>query len=616
MKQTRLITRRALSVATVRPVQAALLFLCALLATSASAQNPTLHLQTTTNSSLEFIPGNQYLLGNSAQPLTINGMNNKPGVLALGRIHLQVIPDFFAPLTSTLSTVYCTQSEVNAVLQATCPTLSTYFHASDARRTTTGDYVVCGSVMHTSEFSNCGGQSYEDAFILRTNSQGNVIWYKRYRPQQTGNGVLRFNTIIEDASTGNLIVGGERISSDAFVMGTTATGNVLWEHNITATMVTQAQYYTSLPSTFTKIAAYTSPNIPRQGYVLTGPAQKYVQYSNYGANYGGGMLLVVDATGMIYTNVLMTEELNQSTGFMRTQGVADAFDNDVVLVGAAGGTYCGQHDELDLLLLKLDPINLGTPTFMKVYEHGSGGSCGGGTCSIGVSSSGTTVTVGQRRGDIFVGGYEADAYNAGTGAVYMQTSNIGVHNRYVPLNALHGTSTSAITYNSINRYPAYSGLVGNQPSFLIKDNTNSDCDQDTDPLEKDLDLQYVDNTESPLPIDEIQEDLVRFVLPDTLLHDCGYANRNAPTAIQTTVRSKGLVMAPNPAMEYVNIQLPLAVKDGTASVYDVQGRLVKSQSFTSANQLVRMNISGLTPGMYSVNVLSQGKVTRATFVKE
>ncbi len=615
MKQTLYINRQVRYTATGWSGRAAFLFLCLLLGTAAGAQNPTLHLQTTLNASLEYIPGNQYLLGNSAQAVFINGMNNKPGVIALSRIHLQVMPDNFAPRASNLSTVYCTQAEVNDVLQATCPTLSTYFHASDARRTFNDEYVVCGYVMRTSEFSNCGGPSYEDAFILRTDNRGNVIWYKRYRPQQTGSGVLRFNTIIEDATTGNLIVGGERISGDAFVMGTTGTGNVIWEHNITATIVTQAQYYTYLPSSFSKITAFSSSQLPRQGYVLTGPAQQYVQYQYSNANFGGGMLLVVDATGMIYTNKLMTQELNQNSGFMKTIGVADAFDEHVVLTGASGGTHCYQHDLQDLMLMKIDPVGLGTPTFMKTYQHGSGSGCSGGTCSVGVSSCGTTVTLGQRRGDIYVGGYEADLYNSGAGAVYMQTNNSGVHSRYVPLNASHGTSTSAITYNSRNGYPVYSGVVGYTPSFLIKDNYNSDCDPDTDPVEVDQDLQYVDNTESPLPIDAIQEDLVRFVLPDTILLDCGYANKQAPTAIQT-VRGKGLVIAPNPATDFVEIQMPLSMASGTINVYDVQGRLVSSRSFSSGNELVRLSVSGLMPGMYSVNVQSGGKASRATFVKE
>lgn len=257
----------------------------------------------------------------------------------------------------------CTVAEVSDYTGGNCASLSTNFSTNDARRTSDGGYIVCGRVTRTNEYSSCGGACYTDAFLLKTDSRGNPIWYKRYQPQ--GGGAFWYCSVIEDAASGNIIVGGQTPGADAFVMGTNSTGTVHWNHKITAVHATQQAF--GLPSRFTKVASYMSRKQQRY-YVLTGPAIVQVYGTNYNACYGGGMLTAVNAGGALAQNVQLTQDQNMN--HMKTSPVADAHDGNVVMTGSSGGTYCGPHDEWNMMLMKLDPLTL-APRFMKVYQSAS-----------------------------------------------------------------------------------------------------------------------------------------------------------------------------------------------------------------------------------------------------
>lgn len=94
--------------------------------------------------------------------------------------------------------------------------------------------------------------------------------------------------------------------------------------------------------------------------------------------------------------------------------------------------------------------------------------------------------------------------------------------------------------------------------------------------------------------------------------------RYEPTAIkEVAAKPVSIGLYPNPAMGVVHFSIP-SFKNGTrstASIYDMQGRLVMMSSIMKAEQAI--SVSGLPAGMYMVQYRGKdGSVGTARFVKE
>lgn len=72
---------------------------------------------------------------------------------------------------------------------------------------------------------------------------------------------------------------------------------------------------------------------------------------------------------------------------------------------------------------------------------------------------------------------------------------------------------------------------------------------------------------------------------------------------------------PNPAKNVLNISLPVAVENGAnATIYDMQGRLVKKVSVTGVD--TQVNIENLSRGVYMVNLTNGNKTEVKKFIVE
>ena len=96
---------------------------------------------------------------------------------------------------------------------------------------------------------------------------------------------------------------------------------------------------------------------------------------------------------------------------------------------------------------------------------------------------------------------------------------------------------------------------------------------------------------------------------------------NAVTAIvQTTsinewVANGKLNMYPNPARDVLNISLPESVLHGMLMVYDLQGRLIWNEKVNPTNEIYKMSMLAIDPGMYTILYVSGNSRYSSRFVK-
>ncbi|MBL4605493.1 MAG: T9SS type A sorting domain-containing protein [Flavobacteriaceae bacterium] len=96
-----------------------------------------------------------------------------------------------------------------------------------------------------------------------------------------------------------------------------------------------------------------------------------------------------------------------------------------------------------------------------------------------------------------------------------------------------------------------------------------------------------------------------------------HASRGATAAAVTLgIKENKLLsfnMFPNPASDQVNIQLPTGTESAKVFVYDYVGRLMSSQTVTSNNP--KIDVTGLSSGMYIIRVTTDDKIGAQQFIK-
>jgi len=82
----------------------------------------------------------------------------------------------------------------------------------------------------------------------------------------------------------------------------------------------------------------------------------------------------------------------------------------------------------------------------------------------------------------------------------------------------------------------------------------------------------------------------------------------------TLVQNTDFVVAPNPANNFITISGIETAAITSISVTDINGRIVKNQSFENVSE-VEMNVSDLAQGLYILNIGSKDVKTAQKFIK-
>ena len=91
-----------------------------------------------------------------------------------------------------------------------------------------------------------------------------------------------------------------------------------------------------------------------------------------------------------------------------------------------------------------------------------------------------------------------------------------------------------------------------------------------------------------------------------------------PTGIESNAFAKELALYPNPSTGLVNVVLPaMNAQTSEIQVYDFSGRMVTSKpiQLSSSEQIIQVDASGLTAGMYFIKVATSEGLLQKKFVK-
>jgi hypothetical protein len=547
---------------------------------SAYAQNLNKHIDNAENVALDYCISNEYILTGRITPPTVGGMPNVgPFAGNLTRLQLQKVDD---KLNTVWAKTYAVGDEVATVQQGICQSLSNSFYVGDVKQTKDEGFIVCGEVRRDAETSGCGVLSnYDHLFMLKTDRDGNVQWFKRYDKY----GML--NSVVETPD-GDFIacgrLGGSGVST-GLIIYTDANGNLLWSKEA----LTPAYWDHDILSNGSEYYEVINFN---GNFALVGIAN-YV-----GTVWAATNITVVDATGNMLQNSIID---NQIYGYvMSARAIADSHDGEVVITGMAG-TPCNSGAQV--FILKIEPYSMGV-NFFRVYSYNN----------YGDASMGASIDVdgGER---IFVTGVD---WTNGGGAIYLETDYNGNLNRYTPFNATEATWGKGIVFNPAMGIPTFSGYYSPnmQSTFIIKNDQNYDCSPDvympdyTTPYE-----EYPSNDRDP-GVRSIDDDAIAFDWDPKEGIACGKQKPGSTTSVANT-SATALMLSPNPASEYLDVDMGnIPVAGSMLKVYDISGRVVTSRTLTSETR-IRINTASLLPGMYTLNIVQQnGSVTRTNFIKD
>lgn len=88
--------------------------------------------------------------------------------------------------------------------------------------------------------------------------------------------------------------------------------------------------------------------------------------------------------------------------------------------------------------------------------------------------------------------------------------------------------------------------------------------------------------------------------------------------IDAEVLKNTITIYPNPTDQFLNLQLPegVAINDTRIELYDISGRLIDSPNPTIEVRNMRMNVTGLSDGVYLIRVNNRDQQWTQLFIKK
>jgi ribosomal protein S11 len=188
---------------------------------------------------------------------------------------------------------------------------TSYNWTSSVQQTSDGGYIVAG---RTRSF----GAGYYDAFLVKTNANGNIQWAKTY-------GGIYYDdaSSVQQTSDGGYIVAGWTSSfgvdsGDIFLIKTDASGNVIWAKTYGGT---------------SGDGAYSVQQTSDGGYIVAGAT------ASFGAGYYDAFLVKTDANG----NIIWAKTYG-GTSYNWTSSVQQTSDGGYIVAGPTYSFYAGTWD--------------------------------------------------------------------------------------------------------------------------------------------------------------------------------------------------------------------------------------------------------------------------------
>ncbi len=228
--------------------------------------------------------------------------------------------------------------------------------AQDVIQTNDGGYIIVGS---TRSF----GASYNDIYVVKTNSAGDTVWTRRYG----GSGDDKGYGIKQTADDGYIIVGTSTSfgsgDSDVYLIKTDGSGNIDWSNNYGGTA---------------DDAGHSVVETPDGDYVIGGVTSSYSSSQDI-------YILKVDGSG----NSLWEQWYGGSRDENGGYSIARTSDGGYILVGSSLSFAVGEPQKVYLIKTDLS----GTLQWQRSYNEGGDAR---GTSVQEVSTGGYIVTGSQK----------------------------------------------------------------------------------------------------------------------------------------------------------------------------------------------------------------------------
>ncbi|HTN16399.1 MAG TPA: T9SS type A sorting domain-containing protein, partial [Chitinophagaceae bacterium] len=289
-------------------------------------------------------------------------------------------------------------------------------------------------------------------------------------------------------------------------------------------------------------------------------------------------------------------------------GLADAGGGDLVVTGcaidASGGYPCGSDLSASLAIIKYEPFARNVQ-FFKDYNK-----------TPYISSYGNDIKVGTYGGS----NRYCVAAKYDDKAVYLQTDDNGVVQRYVLHNPADAAEASAMTMNTSGNFPVYSGT---SPAglFVVRDNFDTDCEPDIEVPVDDLPLNTSEADHNSTPVSDSAEVLLDYSLSYTETDVCGVNDTGAFRAHARLIaqgealsNAGGSSLYPNPAVDEATLSLSVTAQEEQveAIVTDMTGRTVQtlfSGTLKAGTHKLQLRTDKLPNAVYHVKV-RMGQTTK------
>ncbi len=109
--------------------------------------------------------------------------------------------------------------------------------------------------------------------------------------------------------------------------------------------------------------------------------------------------------------------------------------------------------------------------------------------------------------------------------------------------------------------------------------------------------------------------LIYFDYNDPVITNYAITTIVQTTSVEEVVINGKLNVYPNPATNVLNISLPESVQPGIVMVYDLQGRLIGQEKVNQVNEMYKLSLQALDPGMYTIQFVSGNNRYSSRFVR-
>jgi TolB-like protein len=442
---------------------------------------------------------------------------------------------------------------------------------NDVRQTTDGGYIIAGS---TTSF----GAGVTDAYLIKTNASGNVLWAKTY-----GGTSEDFASSVVQTTDGGFIFAGLTSSfgvagwDNVYLVKTNATGDTQWTKT----------FYENV----TGATNNGSPNVLQTndgGYIVT-----------------SSMVFGTSGMYIIKTNpvgTMLWSKINSDTTMATINTIQQTADGGYIIGGTSSVGFDTGYANSNMLLLKID--NLGNALWSKIY---------GGSHDDYCNSARQTKDHGY-----IMAGYTFLPGVTNENGYLIKTDSIGnlVWSKEVG-------DTSSDIFSSVQQTNDGGFIVCGETNgfglpdfglYLLKtDNVgNSGCYQTTP-----ITLSMAGGVILINPITSVSSGAIVgshlpfFTKGSVVTNICSATT----TEIENVSSTDNINVYPNPSYGKLTIEFPAKISAGTVTVFDIYGKTIFQENISNTIEK-EIYLNNVSKGLYLIKInYDKGQIFRKVMLQ-